>query len=244
MQVYRCDLVLHDYLFFATTERGKVAETGPFIHNYALTYALGWALSPWHNEIQKPQYREELALVGKRYVTPACLVRGSYLTTQYNTMGESYMLSKMQSIGYPDWGFIKCFRPGSQFRWYIVSSEVVPIPHYLRLGKFMAKAAVSAQRAQLLETLQEALDPQKPEGKQVIHPLLTWNDLPATARPLLYDIIANALPSRLIDHATFTGVSGPYLAATFEDTQTQEKKIKVQLPARMGYYGENICSLW
>ncbi len=29
MELYRCDLTLHDYLFFATTERGKVAETGP-----------------------------------------------------------------------------------------------------------------------------------------------------------------------------------------------------------------------
>ncbi len=61
MELYRCDITLHDYLFFATTERGKVAETGPFIHNYALTYALGWAIAPWRNEVQKPHYREDLA---------------------------------------------------------------------------------------------------------------------------------------------------------------------------------------
>ncbi len=105
MELYRCDITLHDYLFFATTERGKVAETGPFIHNYALTYALGWAISPWHNEEQKPHYREELASVGQRYVTPAKLVRGSYVVNQYNTMSESYSLGKAQSIGYPGLGF-------------------------------------------------------------------------------------------------------------------------------------------
>ena len=107
MQLYRCDSTLHDYLFFATTERGKAAETGPFIHNYTLTYALGWASSPWRNDVQKPHYREELAQVGYRYVTPARLVRGSYVVSQYNTMTESYHLGKAQSIGYPDWGFIK-----------------------------------------------------------------------------------------------------------------------------------------
>src|SRR5947209_14620789 len=92
MQLYCCDITLHDYLFFATTERGKVAETGPFIHNYALTYALGWASSPWRNEIQKPHYHEELAQVGRRYVTPARLIQGSAIVSQYNTMSESYGL--------------------------------------------------------------------------------------------------------------------------------------------------------
>src|SRR5438445_8489755 len=109
MEIYRCDITLHDYRFFATTERGKVAETGPFIHNYALTYALGWAISPWYHEEQKPLYREELSRVGKRYITPAQLIRGSSLVSQYNTLSESYSMNKGRSIGYPDWGFIKCF---------------------------------------------------------------------------------------------------------------------------------------
>jgi hypothetical protein len=33
MELYRCYITLQDYLFFATTERGKVAETGPFIRH-------------------------------------------------------------------------------------------------------------------------------------------------------------------------------------------------------------------
>src|SRR5204863_5239188 len=99
MEMYRCDILLHDYLFFATTERGKVAETGPFIHNYALTYALGWATSAWRNETQQPHYREELRAVGRRYVTPAKLLHGSTLVSQYNTLSESYSLGKGRSIG-------------------------------------------------------------------------------------------------------------------------------------------------
>ncbi|MEO9028827.1 MAG: type I-D CRISPR-associated protein Cas5/Csc1 [Ktedonobacteraceae bacterium] len=239
MQIYRCDLVFHDYLFFATTERGKVAETGPFIHNYALTYALGWATAPWYNEIQQPHYREQLARVEKRYVTPASLVRGSYITTQYNTMSESYRLTKTQSAGYPDWGFIKCFRPGSAFRFYVLSAEVVPFPHYLRLGKFMAKATVLVAPSSSLKSHLDSFNEQETRRQSIIHPLLTWNDLPNSARPIVYDIIANALPSRLIEHAMFTGIDGPYFVAAFD-----EKSSPVELPARMGYYGEHLCSSW
>lgn len=239
MQVYRCDLIFHDYLFFATTERGKVAETGPFLHNYALTYALGWASSPWHNEVQKPRYREELAHVERRYVTPATLIRGSYLTTQYNTLSESYTLNKGRSIGYPDWGFIKCFRPGTLFRFYVLSAEAVQFPRYLRLGKLMAKAVLSPTSAEEVKQRATPFTAQETKRNQVVHPLLTWNDLAVPARPAIFDILANSLPSRLIEHAVFQGTEGPYLAASFADEQTT-----VQFPARMGYYGGNLCSSW
>lgn len=236
MEIYRCDLTLHDYLFFATTERGKVAETGPFIHNYALTYALGWALSPWHNEVQKPHYREELAQVGRRYVTPARVVRGSTIVSQYNTMSESYGLGKGRSIGYPDWGFVKCYRPGSIFRFYVVSAEVTRFPRYLRLGKFMAKASLSVTVGQVKQQ-EQALNEQEMSHSRVEQLLLTWNDLPQTARPIIYDIIVNALPGRLIENALFSSVPGPYFIVTFGESVTQ-------LPARMGYYGENLCTSW
>lgn len=239
MQVYRCDLIFHDYLYFATTERGKVAETGPFLHNYALTYALGWATSPWYHEVQQPHYREELARVGKRYVTPASLIRGSYLTMQYNTLSESYALSRGRSVGYPDWGFIKCFRPGTRFRFYVLSMEAIQFPHYLRLGKFLAKAALVPTPATMVEQRTLPLNEQGTKQGDLIYPMLTWNDLPVSARPAIFDILVNSLPSRLIEHAVFRDVEGPYLAATFVDEKT-----RVQFPARMGYYGEHLCSSW
>src|SRR5438105_4032661 len=152
MELYRCDLILHDYLFFATTERGKVAETGPFLHNYALTYALGWANAPWYNDPQQPHYRGELGQAGRRYVTPGKLRHGSTLLNQYNTLGESYSLGKGRSIGYPDWGFIKCFRPGTTFRCYVISADAVVLPRFVRLGKFMAKTRLLVTPAAALQT--------------------------------------------------------------------------------------------
>ena len=239
MDLYRCDITLHDYLFFATTERGKVAETGPFIHNYALTYALGWAVSPWRNEEQKPHYREELAQVGRRYVTPAKLVRGSYVVNQYNTMSESYHLGKAQSIGYPDWGFIKCFRPGATFRFYVLSAEEVLFPHFLRLGKFMAKTALTTTIAQKIHQEKESSEKQLDIRQGGTQPLLNLNDLPPSARPVIYDIIATALPSPLVDNPVFTNVAGSYLIASFANAEAA-----VQLPLQMGYYGENLCASW
>src|SRR5438128_3438987 len=188
MELYRCDIALHDYLFFATTERGKVAETGPFIHNYALTYALGWATSLWRNEEQRPHYREELARVGQRYVTPARLVRGSYVLSQYNTMSESYSLGKAQSIGYPDWGFIKCFRPGTIFRFYVLGAEEVQFPHFLRLGKFMAKTLLSTTAAHKIQQRREWPQEQEIARGQGTQPLLNLYDLPGPARPVIYNI--------------------------------------------------------
>ena len=74
----------------------------------------------------------------------------------------------------------------------------------------------------------------RPRAEQL---LLTWNDLPQTARPVIYDIIVNALPGRLIENALFNSVPGPYFVATFGENMAQ-------LPARMGYYGENLCTSW
>jgi CRISPR-associated protein Csc1 len=39
--IYRCQLELHDSLYFATREIGRLYETEAIVHNYALCYALG-----------------------------------------------------------------------------------------------------------------------------------------------------------------------------------------------------------
>ncbi|MFM7370560.1 MAG: type I-D CRISPR-associated protein Cas5/Csc1, partial [Sphaerospermopsis kisseleviana] len=39
--IYRCQLELHDSLYFATREIGRLYETEAIIHNYALCYSLG-----------------------------------------------------------------------------------------------------------------------------------------------------------------------------------------------------------
>jgi CRISPR-associated protein Csc1 len=57
-------LTLHDSLFFASREMGRLYETEPCIHNYALTYALRLAESPYFEPVQEPHYRADLKPLG------------------------------------------------------------------------------------------------------------------------------------------------------------------------------------
>ena len=214
--IYRCDLTLHDYLFFASTERGKVAETSPFVHNYALTYALNWVQIAWHNEQQRARYQEDLMPIRHHYITPARLVQGASKVMQYNTLSEQLRFKKQQSIGYPDWGFIKCFNPGTLFRAYVVATSMEIFPRYIRLGKFMAKTRVKVTEASSVSV--------KNEPFTTAH-LLNWNDL--RNKPVAFNVQVTSLPSRLISHAEFEAAE--FLDARFSDGEA------VKLPLEMGY---------
>jgi CRISPR-associated protein Csc1 len=214
--IYRCDLTLHDYLFFASTERGKVAETSPFVHNYALTYALGWAPVVWYNGQQKARYREELSPIRSHYITPAKLVQGATAVMQYNTLSEQLKFEKQRSVGYPDWGFIKCFRPNALFRAYIIASETEMFPRYIRLGKFMTKTKVHVVAATKVV--------QKQGSFKVTH-LLNWSDL--QKKPVAFNVQVGSLPTRLISQASYE--EGFFLQATFSQDEV------VNLPLDMGY---------
>ena len=126
MLVYRGAIELLDFVFYATVERGKVYETGAFIHNYALAYALGLVRSEGYTYarlVQKPRYVEELApLAGQVYLTPGAPMWIAHRLVQWNTIPEAYGIpSKARAIGYPDWGFARVLRPGSRFTFYLLN---------------------------------------------------------------------------------------------------------------------------
>lgn len=59
----------HDYLWFSSFEISKTATTLPFIHNYALSYALsGYSYGVYQGN--SPRYNEDIARM-QAYVTPA-----------------------------------------------------------------------------------------------------------------------------------------------------------------------------
>jgi CRISPR-associated protein Csc1 len=214
--IYRCDFTLHDYLFFASTERGKVAETASFVYNYALTYALNWVQSVWHNEQQRARYREDLTPVRHRYITPARLVQGTSRVMQYNTLSEQLKFEKQRSIGYPDWGFIKCFNPGTRFRAYVITAGAEKFPRYVRLGKFMAKTKIDVVEARSVSVQ---------SGNFTVSHLLNWNDL--RNKPVAFNVQVMSLPSRLISQAVFE--SAEFFEAKFPDDDL------IRLPLDMGY---------
>lgn len=211
MQVYRGTLELLDYLFFATIERGKIYETGAFIHNYALAYALGLVRVETYTYAQlrqEPQYAAELLPLNDHlYLTPATPEVFSHRLVQWNTIPEGYAYpGKPPSIGYPDWGFARMIRPGGKFIFYLLMQEAIPPPSApalsdllaghpvrVRLGKFNGKARVRLQAASAVV---------ERNGDFQTDALLNWRDL--AIDPLVCDVLTASLPTRLIHHARFS----------------------------------------
>lgn len=222
MEIFRGDMELLDYVFYATVERGKVYETGAFIHNYALAYALGLVQSETYVSsrlVQAPHYVEELTpLNGRVYIAPGQAMHVAHRLVQWNTLREGYALpGKPPSLGYPDWGFARMLRPGCRFRFYVLvhakgDLPAAPALHDLlagrptrvRLGKFPAKASLRLEPATAVA---------ERSGPFVSEALLNWRDLEAD--PTVCDILAASLPTRLLSRAHFA--DGAYIEARFGD---------------------------
>ncbi|MEW9033540.1 MAG: type I-D CRISPR-associated protein Cas5/Csc1, partial [Planifilum fimeticola] len=98
---YRIRIELEDYLFFSSMEKGKVAETAPLLHNYALAYALSWAISPYYQEKQAPGYEKQLKPLNEEgiYIFPASPLEVTHRLMQYNTTPEPLWMMRPQSLG-------------------------------------------------------------------------------------------------------------------------------------------------
>jgi CRISPR-associated protein Csc1 len=231
MQVYRGNIELLDYVYYATVERGKVYETGAFIHNYALTYALGLVKGETYTYAQlkqEPHYVEELTpLNGRLYITPGSPLKTAHRLVQWNTIREGYAFpSKEPSVGYPDWGFARVLRPGCRFVFYLCVPNPAVVPDTpalqdvlagrtvrVRLGKFPGKARLQAEAADKVV---------EREGPFHVEALLNWRDLKVD--PQVFDVVATSLPTRLLSRAHFP--EGAHLEARFGDDV-------VRLPAQM-----------
>ncbi len=154
MQIYLCRMTLQDPLFHATRELGRLYETGRYIHNYALTYAFGMAVSPWFHREQVPHYADDLRpLGGQIYITPA---QPEQVTFQLATFkyGEEILHVEMQQAerNTPSFGRAKEIAPESTFRCYVISAAKLKLPRWIRLGKWHSKALVDVTEMEVKES--------------------------------------------------------------------------------------------
>jgi CRISPR-associated protein Csc1 len=195
MHIYQCRLTLHEPLFFATREIGRLYETGRYLHNYAVTYALGLAQSPWFHAEQTPHYEQDLApLNGSVYVTPAM---PEHVTFQLATFkyGEEHLHVEMQQAerNTPSFGRAKELAPESTFQCYVLSEEPVTLPRWIRLGKWHSKASVEVEEVAVKTR----------EGS--FHAACVLNPLDVLEGMLrAFDIISMP-PSSLVAHARLDG---------------------------------------
>lgn len=219
MRVYLCRLTFHENLFYATREMGRLYETGRYLHNYALTYALGLAVAPYFHRRQIPRYEEELTPLNERgiYVTPARGVDVSYELVTFKHADTAYhqeMVAKRQNI--PSYGRAKEIAVGSLFEFAVVSQVPLFLPRWVRMGLWRSKARLEC----LGESDAEVIETSKQVSSLPLNPLDVTGDL------CVYDLISMP-PSSLVENARI-----------HTEWMQTEKKLggqKICLPAHMAY---------
>ena len=207
MQVTRCNLILHDSLYYATREMGRLYETEKVIHNWALTYALGLIQKPYRSFDSVPTYQDDLTLINEAgvYVTPAKPVRYDYVISTFKLADNRHRPfstvsnTRKKELGItvtnkPSFGRAKELAPESEFQFYIVGELPNRLPKWIRLGLWMSKARIE------IEDVKSSLAPKS--GVFTCSHLLNPIDLPIL--PELYDLISMP-PVSLLQNARFNG---------------------------------------
>jgi len=159
--VYRCILELHDSLYFATREIGRLYETEPVLHNYALSYVLGLIDSDrYHTTVpeehayryfcaeQVPKYEEHLTPLNQQriYVTPARAIRYTSVLNTWKYADNRYHVEMKQTEkNIPSFGRAKEIAPESQFEFFVISEQAIALPKWVRIGKWASKAKLTSK---------------------------------------------------------------------------------------------------
>jgi CRISPR-associated protein Csc1 len=197
MRLYLCRLVLHENLYYASREIGRLYETERCLHNYALTYALGLAAAPYFQSQQVPHYTEELTPLNERgiYVTPARGIEVRYSLNTFKYANNLYHVEmEKSSRNTPSFGRAKEIAVESIFEFVVFSErEPLSLPRWVRLGIWRSKAAL---------TWEEFEAPQSHTGLHtVIFPL---NPLDVTGRFAVFDLLSMP-PVSLVQNAQLEG---------------------------------------
>src|SRR5260370_24583841 len=136
-------LELHDFLFYASREMGRLYETEKYLHNYGLTYALGLVKAPYANLVQVPRYQEDLQVLNEQgiYVTPAYPLHYSFSFSTFKMANVNYynftpQISSNQVV----FGRAQELAPHSTFVFFALSASKPALPRWIRLGKWIAEA--------------------------------------------------------------------------------------------------------
>lgn len=153
-QVIECTLTVLGRLLYASRELGHLVDTGDYVLNSALYYALGFSRGNYVNIGNKPNYIDETSEVCDRlYITPAAPVDMlTHLTTTYNARPDQYAVVNYKAkddpnarYNIPRYGRERAINQQNIFRFYIlpyhIDAErlVSEIPTYVRLGKKRSK---------------------------------------------------------------------------------------------------------
>ncbi len=196
INVARCRLTLHDNLFYASRELGRLYETEKYLHNYGLAYALGLVRSPYFNGSQVPRYQTDLAGLDW-YVTPARPLKVDFAFNTFKMANVAYYSFTPQVVeNRVVFGRAKELTPESTFEFFVIGKESRKLPRWVRLGKWMAKARLDSvwETINVLETT-----PDRPQAVDCpLNPLDIRRD-----RLFSYDVIPMPPVSLLANPSIF-----------------------------------------
>ncbi|MCC3529629.1 MAG: type I-D CRISPR-associated protein Cas5/Csc1 [Microcoleus sp. PH2017_22_RUC_O_B] len=209
--IYRCQIELHDSLYFATREIGRLYETEPVIHNYALCYALGLVDSEIYSTTvaeedsyryfcpeQIPKYEQHLTALNQQgiYVTPArSISHASTLNTWKYANNNYHVEMEKTQKNIPSFGRTKEIAPESKFEFFIISAKPLKLAKWIRLGKWMSKAEL---------TTEEITKCDRKNGDFIFPYLLNPLDVMFSHQVLSYDVV-NMPPVSLIQNIKIRG---------------------------------------
>lgn len=209
--IYRCQIELHDSLYFATREIGRLYETEPVIHNYALCYALGLVDSEIYSTTvaeedsyryfcpqQIPKYEQHLTALNQQgiYVTPArSISHASTLNTWKYANNNYHVEMEKTQKNIPSFGRTKEIAPESKFEFFIISEKPLKLAKWIRLGKWMSKAELKTE---------EIAKCDRKNGDFIFPYLLNPLDVMFSHQVLSYDVV-NMPPVSLIQNIKIRG---------------------------------------
>ena len=212
--IYCCEIELHDSIYFATREIGRLYETEAIIHNYALCYALGLVDSEVYSTTvaeehsyryfcpeQVPKYEEHLTPLNEQgiYVTPArSLSHSSILNTWKYANNNYHVEMEKTQKNIPSFGRAKEIAPESKFEFFMLSEKSLKLPKWIRLGKWMSKAEVAIKEVRECKRSQS-------EAEFIFPYPLNPLDVMFTHQVISYDVV-NMPPVSLIQNVKMRGI--------------------------------------
>ena len=209
--IYRCQIELHDSLYFATREIGRLYETEPVIHNYALCYALGLVDSAIYSTTvaeedsyryfcpeQIPKYEQHLTALNQQgiYVTPArSISHASTLNTWKYANNNYHVEMEKTQKNIPGFGRTKEIAPESKFEFFVISEKPLKLAKWIRLGKWMSKAELKTE---------EITNVESKNGDFIFPYLLNPLDVMFSHQVISYDVV-NMPPVSLIQNIKIRG---------------------------------------
>ncbi len=211
--IHQCEIELHDSVYFATREIGRLYETETVLHNYALCYALGLVDSDrfqtqvseedsyrYFCPTQVPKYAAHLTPLNQQqiYVTPGrSLSHGTVLNTWKYADNRYHVEMQKTQKNIPSFGRTKEIAPESVFECFIIANQELTLPRWIRLGKWMSKAKVDIKKIEEVKRSPTEIDFLYPYP---LNPL----DVMFTHQVFSYDTI-NMPPVSLIKNVKLRG---------------------------------------